>query len=98
MTARETVEAKAHRYLAEGRLVVTKVDADLVTAYCRGQGELYQLGHDPGRGWWCNCPVRTDRCAHLIALQTVTIRRAPAAPAARRPHKLPARHADGPAN
>ncbi len=72
---RESVESKARRYLAEARLTVTALDRDHVTAVCRGQGELYELGHEPGRGWWCSCPVRTDRYSHLLALQTVTIRR-----------------------
>lgn len=71
---RETVAVKAARYLAEGRLVVTKIDGDSVTAVCRGS-EVYLLGHDVARGgWWCSCPVRrTDPCSHLLALQTVTI-------------------------
>jgi len=72
---RETVAAKAARYLAEGRLIITAVDGDHVAACCRGDGEVHRLGHDPGRGWWCSCPVRTDRCAHLIALRSVTVRR-----------------------
>lgn len=71
---RETVSAKARRYLTEARLVVTTVDGNLITAYCRGQGEIYQLGHHPDRGWWCYCPARGD-CAHLLALMTVTIRK-----------------------
>jgi hypothetical protein len=71
---RETVAAKAARYLAEARLTVTAVSGDHVSAWCRGSGEVYRLGHEPGRGWWCSCPVRTDRCAHLIALQSVTVR------------------------
>jgi len=76
---RETIAAKAQRYLAEGRLVVTRVDGDLVQAECRGTGEVYSLGHDPARpgGWWCLCPA-PRRCCHLIALQSVTIRRRPA--------------------
>jgi hypothetical protein len=80
VVTRETIEAKARRYLGEGRLVVTAVDGDLVTAVCRGQGEQYDLGHDPRRpgGWWCSCPVRTGKCAHLLALQSVTVRRRPA--------------------
>lgn len=72
---RETTGAKARRYLTEGRLVVTGVDGNHVTAYCRGQGEQYDLGHTPGRGWWCSCPARGDRCAHLAALWLVAIRR-----------------------
>jgi uncharacterized Zn finger protein len=73
---RETAAAKAARYLGEGRLVVTAVRGDHVTAACRGDGELYELGHQPGRGWWCTCPARGDRCCHLTALRLITIRRA----------------------
>jgi hypothetical protein len=72
---RETIEAKARRYLTEGRLVVTRVLGDEVTAVCMGETGAYDLGHAPGCGWWCSCPVRTDRCSHLAALWLVTIRR-----------------------
>ena len=72
---RETTAAKATRYLVEGRLIVTEVSGDHVAAACRGDGEVYRLGHAPGRGWHCSCPVRTDRCAHLAALRLVTVRR-----------------------
>lgn len=75
MTARETVHTKGRRYLAEGRIVVTGVDGDEVTAVCQGETGAYDLGHAPGRGWWCTCPVRTDKCSHLAALMLVTIRR-----------------------
>jgi len=79
MTARESIDAKAARYLAEGRLVVLRVDGDLVEAQCRGAGEVYELGHRPGRRggwWWCSCPAR-GRCCHVSALQLVTaVRRA----------------------
>lgn len=68
---REDVEAKARRYLVEGRLVVSAITGDDITATCRGQGGSYDLGHDGG--WWCSCPARR-RCAHLIALQLVTCR------------------------
>jgi hypothetical protein len=78
---RETIEAKARRYLTEGRLVVTRVLGDEVTAVCMGKTGAYDLGHTPGRGWWCSCPVRTDRCSHLAALWLVTIRRPAAAQA-----------------
>lgn len=71
---RETVEAKSRRYLSEGRLIVTAVNGNHVTAVCRGQGEVYRLGHDDDRGWWCDCPARND-CCHLLALMSVTIRR-----------------------
>ena len=73
--SRESIAEKAARYLAEGRLIVTRVDGDLVAAACRGDGEVYRLGHDPGRGWHCSCPARGDRCCHLAALRLVTARR-----------------------
>ena len=73
--SRETVAEKAKRYLCEGRLIVVGVDDDWVRATCRGSGEVYELGHAPGRGWWCSCPAKTARCAHLVALQSVTVRR-----------------------
>lgn len=74
MTARETVDAKARRYLIEGRLVVEYAHGVHVRAQCRGQGARYLVVHDPG-GWFCSCPARS-RCAHLVAVQLVT---APAA-------------------
>jgi hypothetical protein len=72
---REDIAAKAARYLTEARLTITSVDGDHVTATCRGMGEVYTRGHDPARGWHCSCPVRSDRCSHLTALQSVTVRR-----------------------
>jgi uncharacterized Zn finger protein len=71
----ETVEAKARRYLGEGRLVVTHVLGDQVSAVRQGETGPYDLGHLPGRGRWCSCPVRTDWCSHLAALWLDTIRR-----------------------
>lgn len=66
---RETVNEKAHRYLAEGRLTIELVLADEIRASCDG-GERYDLGFEAG-AWWCSCPARV-RCAHLAALELVT--------------------------
>jgi hypothetical protein len=65
--------AKAHAYLAQGRLEIRHVDPDSIAGVCRGDGAWYELGHD-GRGWWCTCPASGDRCCHLIALRLVTTR------------------------
>jgi uncharacterized Zn finger protein len=73
--SRETAATKAVRYLAEGRLTVLRVAGDDVQAVCKGDGEIYRLGHDLRGGWFCNCPARTDGCCHLIALRAVTVRR-----------------------
>lgn len=76
MTAitRENATAKAHRLLAEGRLIVRETHP-YIFATCRGDsGELYRLGWDPSNGRWrCGCPSK-GRCSHLIALQLVTVK------------------------
>jgi hypothetical protein len=44
-----------------------------IEALCFGDSaEVYRLGFKPGK-WWCECPARS-RCAHLTALQRVTLR------------------------
>jgi uncharacterized Zn finger protein len=65
---RESVEAKAVRYLGEGRLRVVLVVDGEVRASCVG-GERYELGVEAGEAW-CSCPAR-GRCAHLAALGLV---------------------------
>jgi len=67
---RETIETKALRYLAEGRLHVYRVHGGVVEATCHGT-DLYHLGFD-GRDWSCTCAAY-GRCAHLLALELVTV-------------------------
>jgi hypothetical protein len=74
--SRENAQAKARRYLAEARLTVEQVDAELVRATCRGSGAVHDVGWTPEFGWSCSCPCPSRRCAHLIALQLVTVREA----------------------
>lgn len=76
----ENVEQKARRYLAEGRIRITRVlPAGLVVAEARGSaGEAYVLGYDPAKKEWrCTCPVigRRNRCSHIAALQLVVAAR-----------------------
>ena len=62
---RESAASKGRRYLVEGRLCLTHLDQDDVSAWCRGDsGEIYDVGHDFCRGWFCSCAARGD-CAHL---------------------------------
>jgi uncharacterized Zn finger protein len=68
---RETVEAKAARYLVEQRLHVQAITSSGVSARCRGGDASYTLSWD-GRDWSCSCPAR-GRCAHLVALWLVTV-------------------------
>lgn len=65
---------KARRLLIEGRLTVTTVAGNLVAATCRGDsGEVYDLGYDLNRMWFCSCPSR-GTCSHLKALMLVVVR------------------------
>ncbi len=66
-----TATEKGRAYVAEGRLIVRRLDehAGIVEADCRGDGSVWHLGYDE-RGWWCSCPARS-RCSHLRALGLV---------------------------
>jgi hypothetical protein len=68
---RENAAEKARRYLAEGRLLVLKVDdkAGVVAAEARGDGATYACGYAQ-RHWYCTCPAK-GRCCHLLALGLV---------------------------
>jgi hypothetical protein len=70
---REIAERKGRRYLAEGRLIVEQVDVVGIRATCRGGGAVYSLGYE-NEHWHCDCPA-VGRCAHLVALMLVTVRR-----------------------
>jgi hypothetical protein len=68
---RENAVTKGLRYLSEARLQILRVDGRVIAATCRGDGgEVYQLGYERAR-WWCSCPARGMRCAHLTALMRV---------------------------
>lgn len=71
--SREDARTKGLRYLVEGRLVILSVSDDRIEATARGDGETYRLGFDLDRWWWCTCPAVTPRCAHLLALRSVTV-------------------------
>lgn len=66
---RENAASKGRRYLVEGRLIVTAINAMGIAANCRGAGEVHQLGYRRGR-WWCSCPAK-GVCSHLTALRLV---------------------------
>jgi len=85
---RESIASKGTRYLTEARLTVQYVSGDTVRATCRGSGDVYRCGHDPRRGWYCSCPATRD-CAHLYALQSVTVRRAEATEISGKASRIP---------
>jgi uncharacterized Zn finger protein len=73
MTGRENAEAKALRYLTDGRLEVQRVTETAVDAACLGdEGDLYRLSWNAERRRWeCSCPAYGRRCAHVLVLGRV---------------------------
>jgi hypothetical protein len=71
---RETVDAKARRYLVEARVRVLHCneDAGLLEAEVRDDRRLYSIQR-VGEGWYCSCAARTQDCSHVRALRLVTI-------------------------
>src|SRR6266498_1695710 len=72
---RETLDAKALRYIREGRLRVVLVDTEHIEARVRGTDTEHVTGYERG-GWYCDCQAHQfgRRCSHLAALQLVTVR------------------------
>lgn len=63
---RESAATKARRYLAEGRVIVTALDAHRVEAVVRGDAVLHSCSYHAG-AWACSCEAR-GRCSHLLAV------------------------------
>jgi hypothetical protein len=80
---RQTLQDKAVRLLAEGRLRVVLVDAERIEARVRGSDAEHSVGYQRG-GWWCDCEAHRfgRRCSYLAALQLVTMRPSRERPAA----------------
>ncbi len=69
----EAVEAKACRYLAEGRIRVLSVSLERVEATARSDtGKVYRVVREAGEGTSCNCPAYGKRCCHRLAVESVT--------------------------
>lgn len=67
----EKIEAKADKYLCDGRVTVLAVDPDRArSAVVEVQGTAKYLVRFVG-AWTCDCPSRVDRCAHVVAAEKV---------------------------
>jgi uncharacterized Zn finger protein len=68
----ETIDEKAVRYLAEGRVRVWTVGLTLVEVEVRGgAAEPYKTRRE-GERWSCDCPAWQRRCCHVAAAELVT--------------------------
>jgi hypothetical protein len=71
---RENLQAKAQRYLTEGRvrILACSEDEGTVLADVRGNGASHTTSRDDERGWRCDCSARGE-CCHILALKYVTV-------------------------
>ncbi len=65
----DRIEAKADRYLVEGRVAVVEVTP--TSAAVRVTGSSPYVVRASGGVWACPCPARVDRCAHVVAASKV---------------------------
>jgi hypothetical protein len=75
VSPRESVDAKARRYLGEARVKVDYAETFAVRATARGGAAVYRVSYTGG-SWSCDCPAR-GRCAHLAAVGLIAPRRLP---------------------
>lgn len=72
--SRESVDEKARRYLAKGRLPIEYAHAETVPASARWSDAVYRVGY-AGGVWTDDCRAH-GRCAHLVAVGLVAPKRA----------------------
>jgi uncharacterized Zn finger protein len=71
--SRETIEQKAARYLAAGRICLVRVEGDNIDATVSGDAaRAYVVTHRPS-GWRCTCVATVVRCSHVAAVALVTL-------------------------
>lgn len=89
MPTTTSTEAKALRYLAEGRIRAVSVDSQARTAIFRAIGSAetaYTVVFDAGF-WSCTCPARIPDCAHVKACALVSAPAPAPTPRATRPRR-----------
>jgi uncharacterized Zn finger protein len=68
----DKIDAKAARYLSEGRVKAQHVSSDAALFHVRGSGDgdPYYVRFSAA-GWMCDCPARVASCAHVRAARLV---------------------------
>lgn len=71
--ASEAQQAKAERYLAEGRIIAVFVNDHQAMFHCRGSDDsIYITRFVPNVGWICECPAHKTECVHVYAAKLIT--------------------------
>ena len=69
----ETIDAKAARLLAEGRVQVVWATDGLVQGKVRGDSGVHDVRWTRTGGWNCSCAAYGE-CSHRLAIAAVTMR------------------------
>jgi hypothetical protein len=70
----KTVEAKAHRLLATDSVQIKFATDHIVSAAVRGDSGIYDIRWSRDQGWDCTCPAFGQKCSHIEAARSVTMR------------------------
>lgn len=71
-SGRESVQTKARRLLAEGRVeIVTRLPGQ-VLARVKGTDATYTVRWEPS-GWSCDCEAGARKCSHRVAVALVIV-------------------------
>jgi uncharacterized Zn finger protein len=72
-SGRESVQVKARRLLAEGRVeIVTRLPGQ-VLARVKGTDQTYTVRWESGHGWSCDCEAGANKCSHRVAVGLVIV-------------------------
>jgi hypothetical protein len=76
-SGRESVQTKARRLLAEGRVEVIRRVGGLAIARVRGTAAVHEVRWQRELGWTCSCDAGAPRrsCSHQVAGQLVVVER-----------------------
>jgi len=72
-SGRESVQTKARRLLAEGRVTIVARIPGQAVATVRGTEAVHEVRWDRGRGWSCTCDAGARRCSHRTAVALVVV-------------------------
>lgn len=70
---RENAQARAVRFLATDRVMIRCVDERGVLAHVRGDSGHVRTVIFKFGAWSCDCPARSENCAHVIAVKNVVV-------------------------
>ena len=73
---RETAAMKARRLLVQGRVRAIEINEEDGIVVCEVRSDssrTYSVSFDTSDGWVCDCAAYVRRCAHVQAVQLITV-------------------------